>query len=515
MQTWCEPGPIRVPLDHGRASGVTDLPARWLFADQLGPHFLDGADQPVFLVESRATFRRRRFHRQKAHLVLSALRHRAAELGGRVRFHQTDTYREALRRADLPLEVCSPTSWAAEAFVTAQPGVRVLPARGFCTSRPEFARWAQRRAPRRLLMEDFYRDARRRHDVLMDGPEPAGGRWNFDLDNRQPPPKHASLGIPPPWRAVEDDIDAEVRSDLDRWARDGDVSFVGSDGPRWAPATRAEALAALERFIAVRLPTFGPWEDAMLAADPTMSHSVLSPALNLGLLDPMECVRAAEDAYRAGRVPIASAEGYIRQILGWRDYVWHIYWHAGPTYRSRNALEATARVPDWLWDLDAERVPARCLRTTLERLHRWGWTHHIERLMVLGNYALQRGLDPAELTAWFHASFLDGYDWVMLANVVGMSQHADGGLVATKPYAAGGAYIHRMSDFCAGCRYSPTVRVGVQACPFTAGYWAFLDRNQAALAANPRLAQPLGGLRRLADREALVAQEEARGTEPP
>ena len=349
----------------------------------------------------------------------------------------------------------------------------------------------------------------------MDGAEPVGGRWNFDTENRQPPPKRRTLGVPEPWRATEDDIDAEMGSDLDRWERDGDVAFVGRDGPRWAPVTRTEAVAALERFLTARLPTFGPWEDAMLTADPVLSHSVLSPALNLGLLDPMECVRAAELEYRAGRVPIASAEGYVRQVLGWRDYVWHIYWHAGPTYRSRNALDATTPVPDWLWDLDGNAVTARCLSTVLQRLSRYGWTHHIERLMVLGNYGLQRGLDPAELTAWFHASFLDGYAWVMLPNVVGMSQHADGGLMATKPYAAGGAYLNRMSDFCAECRYSPTVRLGENACPFTAGYWAFLDRNEARLAGNRRLTQPFAGLRRLPDRHAVAAAEASRGTAPP
>jgi len=488
---------------------------RWLFADQLGPHFRDGADQPVLLIEARSVFRRRRFHRQKAHLVLSALRHRAAELDDAADFRQTDTYAAALDQVGAPLDVCAPTSHAAARFLTRRPAISVLPARGYVTSQHEFTRWAAGRGQRRLLLEDFYRDARRRVDVLMDGSEPAGGQWNYDHDNRQPPPKSATLGVPPPWRAQEDEIDAEVRADLDRWERDGDVSFVGDDGPRWAPATRAEAVAALDRFITARLPTFGPTEDAMLADDPVMSHSVLSPALNLGLLDPLECVHAVESAYRRGAAPLASVEGYIRQVMGWRDYVWHIYWHVGPTYRARNALAATSPVPDWLWDLDADAVAARCLRTVLQRLRTWGWTHHIERLMVLGNYGLQRGIDPAELTAWFHSSFVDGYDWVMLPNVVGMSQYADGGLMATKPYAAGGAYLDRMSDFCPECRYSPKERTGPRACPFTAGYWAFLDRNEERLSGNSRLRQPLAGLRRLADRTVVADQERARDTTPP
>ena len=487
---------------------------RWLFADQLGDHFRDG-DQPVLLVEARGVFRRRRFHRQKAHLVLSALRHRARELGARAVYLRAETFRAGLAELGEPVEVCAPTSYDGRRLVAALPGVTVIPERGFVTRPEDFARWAASRGRRRLLLEDFYRDARRRLDVLMDGDEPAGGQWNYDRDNREPPPRAARLDVPEPWRPVEDDVDAEVRADLDRWARDDGIAFVGDDGPRWAAVTPDEATTALRRFVATRLATFGRWEDAMLAADPWMSHSLLSAPLNLGLLDPLACVRAAEAAYRDGTAPLASVEGFVRQIMGWRDYVWHLYWHFGPAYRRQNALDAHAPVPDWLWQLDAEAVSARCLRTVLADLRRHGWTHHIPRLMVLGNWALQRGVDPDALTAWFHASFVDGYDWVMVPNVVGMSQHADGGLMATKPYAAGGAYLDRMSDFCTGCAYDPAVRVGPRACPFTAGYWAFLARNAERLRTNHRMRQPLAGLGRFRDRDALVAQEAHRGTAPP
>lgn len=487
---------------------------RWVFADQLGPHFVDG-DQPVLLIESRAVFRRRRFHRQKAHLVLSALRHRARELGERAIFLQGETYAAALDTVGEPVEVCAPTSFAARRLVERRPDVTMLPERGFVTSAADFARWVTGRGRRRLLLEDFYRDARRRLGVLMDGDEPAGGAWNYDHDNREPPPRTDRLPVPEPWRAHEDDVDAEVRADLDRWERDDGITFVGADGPRWAPATADEAAAALRHFVATRLATFGRWEDAMLAGDPFMSHSLLSPALNLGLLNPLECVRAAEAAYREGHAPLASVEGFVRQIMGWRDYVWHLYWHFGPDYRHANALDAHAPVPDWLWGLDADAVTARCLRGVLADLRARGWVHHIPRLMVLGNWALQRGVDPAELTAWFHASFVDGYDWVMLPNVVGMSQHADGGRMATKPYAAGGAYVDRMSDYCGECAYDPKVRVGPRACPFTAGYWAFLARNAERLRGNHRMRQPLAGMTRLRDLDAVVAQEERRGTAPP
>ncbi len=325
---------------------------RWLFADQLGPHHLDAPDQPVLLVESRAVLRRRRFHRAKAHLLLSALRHLARELGEQAVFLQVDSYDDALEQLTEPLDVVQPTSWAADRFVRAR-RLPVRPPRGFATTREEFAGWADGR--RRLLMEDFYRWQRARLDLLMTGTDPVGGRWNFDRDNREPPPRTATLGLADPWVPKEDDIDAEVRADLDRWERAGRVRFVGDDTPRWAPATRTQALAALAHFVEHRLPHFGPTEDAMLGADPWMAHSALSPALNLGLLHPLECVQAAESAYRDGAAPLASVEGYIRQVIGWREYIWSIYWHVPEDYRAGNALSAGGDLPGWFRDLEVVR----------------------------------------------------------------------------------------------------------------------------------------------------------------
>ncbi|GAA4121123.1 cryptochrome/photolyase family protein [Knoellia locipacati] len=490
------------------------MTTRWLFGDQLGPHFADDHDGPLVMIESRAVFARRRFHRAKAHLVLSAMRHRAAELGDRVELHRADTYAEVV--GGIPqLEVVHPTSYAALGLVR-RLGAEVLAPRGFATSREDFTRWAQGRGGRRLLMEDFYREARRRHGVLMDGENPAGGRWNFDHDNRTPPPKGAStLGVVPPWWPQEDDIDEEVRADLDRWERDGDVSFIGRDGPRRFAATRDEALAALDHFVEYRLAEFGEHEDAVLEGDPWMAHSLLSVPLNLGLLDPLEVVARAEAAHLAGDVPIASAEGFVRQVIGWRDYVWHLYWHQGEGYRRRNELSATQRLPKWFADLDADATDARCLSHTLDQVSEHGWVHHIPRLMVLGSYAMQRGWAPTQVTDWFHRAFVDGYDWVMVPNVVGMSQHADGGVMATKPYTSGGAYINTMSDHCGSCRFNPRVRVGEDACPFTAGYWWFLSRNRERLAGNQRMSRAVQGLDRLSDLDALVAQEEDRGNRAP
>ncbi|WP_327410751.1 cryptochrome/photolyase family protein [Streptomyces sp. NBC_01281] len=491
----------------------------WLFGDQLGPHFLapgEGGpdrDASVLIIEARSVFRRRRFHRAKAHLVLSAMRHRAAELGDRARYIRADTYREGLREAvggvggRGTVTVHHPTSHAALRLVRSLDAVTVLPARGFLVPHEDFGAWADGLGGRRLRQEDFYRWVRRGHDLLMDGDAPAGGRWNHDHDNREPPPRNAStLDAPAPYRPREDAIDEEVRHDLDRWESSGEVRFVGRDGPRRFPASRREALAALRRFVEHRLTGFGAYEDAMLAADPVMSHSLLSSSLNLGLLDPAECVEAAEDAWRSGRAPINSVEGFVRQIAGWREYVWQLYWRFGDDYRDSNALRHHTPLPDWFLDLDADAVTARCLATTLAQVRDTGWTHHIPRLMLLGSYALQRGWDPRAVTDWFHRCFVDGYDWVMLPNVVGMSQYADGGRMTTKPYTSGGAYVHRMSDLCTGCAYRPTERVGERACPFTTGYWAFLHRHRQRLSGNNRMSQAVRGLDRLGDLDALLRQ---------
>ncbi|QIQ03638.1 cryptochrome/photolyase family protein [Streptomyces liangshanensis] len=514
----------------------------WLFGDQLGPHFLDprhgGPDPgaPVLMIEARSVLRRRRFHRAKAHLILSAMRHRAAELGDRVTYLRTDTYAQGLaqaaehrgaaatrnRRHAEPVErkaqltVCHPTSRRALDFVAARDDVEILPARGFLVSHDHFAEWAGRGSGKGLRLEGFYRWVRERHDLLMDGDAPVGGRWNLDHDNREPPPRDRPvLDVRGPWLPREDAIDEEVRHDLDRWERDGDVSFVGRDGPRRFPVTRREALSALRGFVTHRLPDFGRYEDAMLAADPVMSHSLLSVPLNLGLLDPAECVERAERAYRAGDAPLNSVEGFVRQIAGWREYVWHLYWHFGEDYRHRNTLRHTEPLPDWFLDLDADAVTANCLSTVLAQVRDTGWTHHIPRLMVLGSRALQDGWDPAAVTDWFSRCFVDGYDWVMLPNVVGMSQYADGGLMTTKPYTSGGAYINRMSDLCAPCAYTPTHRTGARACPYTTGYWAFLHRHRSTLATNPRTAQAVRGLDRLKDLPELLATRTQQRDTPP
>ena len=247
-----------------------------------------------------------------------------------------------------------------------------------------------------------------------------------------------------------------------------------------------------------------------MVGDWAMSHSLLSPALNLGLLDPTEVIERVLVAYHQGGVGLSSAEGFIRQVMGWRDWVWHLYWHLGPDFTEENYLDHQAPLPTWWLELDATDIRSRCIAHVLGEVHTRGWTHHINRLMVLGSFALQRGFSPRELNDWFVDVFVDGTPWVMPANVIGMSQYADGGQVATKPYTSGGAYLNTMTNYCGSCTFKPSVRVGDTACPMTAGYWTFLHRQQDALRGNHRLSKPLGGLKRLSDLEQVLEQESAR-----
>ncbi|MBY8874939.1 cryptochrome/photolyase family protein [Micromonospora sp. PLK6-60] len=475
---------------------------RWLLADQLGPHFLDDDRQPVLLIEAREAFARAPLHRQKAHLLLSALRHRAAELGDRALVLRAGTVREALARVPGPVEVCHPTSRDLLELARSVPELTVLPPRGFVTDLAEFADWAdRRRGP--LRMTDWYRHACRRHGVLVDGP----GRG-------RPGGRAEPLDVPPPPAVVEDEIDAEVRRDLDRWAADG-VRFVGRDGPRRYPATHAEAQARLTHFLRHRLPEHGRYGGVMSADDPLLAHSLLSSSFNLGLLDPEPAIRAAERAWRDGSVPLSSVEPFVRQLFGWREFLWQLYWYLAPRFRGQGWLAATEPVPEWFRELDADAVEARCLADALAGVRDRAWVHQPQRLLVLGNYALQRGWRPAALVDWFRDCFVDGTDWVMNATVIGMSQYADLARVDTRPYAVDGSYIDEVSDYCAGCRYQPERVLGDAACPYSGGFEAFLHRNRERLAGDPRLAAELADRDDPQRREAVLAQEEKRGANPP
>lgn len=480
----------------------------WVLAEQLSLRnpALEGADR-VLVIESRAALTERPHHRQKLHLVLTALRSFARELGDRgvevdVRPAATfaDGVREHVRRhRPREVRVLEPTGTRARAMARALPGVRVVPGTLFLTSEDEFAAWADGR--RRLRMEDFYRHQRRRLGILMDGDEPAGGRWNLDAENRRTPP--AGMRPPAPYRPREGAIDAAVRRDLDRMG----PPCSGEDGPRRFPATRAEARRALRAFVDRRLAGFGPYQDAMRSGERFMWHSLLAAPLNLGLLAPGECAAVAERAWREGRVPLRSAEGFVRQVIGWREFVRGVYGLRRARWARANALRARGPLPQ---PLRTGRSDMRCVAEAVGGVRATGYAHHIERLMVLGNLMLLAGTRPAEALAWFQASFVDGHEWVMAPNVLGMALWADGGAMTTKPYAAGGSYVSRMSDHCGGCRYDPRRRSGPDACPLTTLYWDFLHRHRRRLSGNPRMSLAYRALDRLSpDERAAIARRAA------
>ena len=457
----------------------------WVLGEQLSHDnpALEGADR-VLLIESESKLRSAPWHRQKLHLVLSAMRHFAAELrerGLEVDHRRERTYAEGVRKhrnrfgAD-EVTLLEPSSLAGRRDLATLDGVRMAEGALFLTGAGEFADWAGGR--KRLVMEDFYRWQRRRLDVLMDGDEPAEGRWNFDAENREPLPDDRRP--PRPYRPRESAIDDEVRRDLDRMGLD----LFGEDRPRQWPATRDEARRSLQRFVADRLPDFGPWQDAMLAGEQWMWHSHVSSSLNLGLLSPLEVVRAVERAWREGHAPIASVEGFVRQVIGWREYVWGAYRLYEGDWRSMNALDAHSDLPEAFWSGETDM---NCLSDSVRGVRETAYAHHIQRLMVFGNLMLLLGTEPRQAYDWFHHSFVDGYEWVMGPNAVGMATFADGGRMMTKPYAAGGRYVDRMSDLCRGCRYEPTERTGEDACPLTTLYWDFHERNEKHLAGNRRL----------------------------
>lgn len=481
----------------------------WVLGDQLnrglGPlRTATPADARVLLVESAAKLASKRWHRQRAHLVLASMRRFVAELaaeGFDVDLRRAPTLADGFRAHCAehgPSEVVAmePASYDGLALLR-RLGVTVTRSDQFLCHYEDFANWAiDRHGGRRTVkMEDFYRWQRVRLGYLMDGAAPAGGRWNYDADNREPPPRDGRAW-PVPLRTPLDDLDRAVLADLP------DGCWGAPPDGTWA-TSRAEALRRLDFAVREVLPHFGPHEDAMLSTNWHLAHTLLSPYLNIGLLLPREVCDAAEAAYRRGDVPIASAEGFVRQVIGWREYVWGRYWQWMPSYRGENALGADRPLPP---AFTGAATSMRCVEHVLRTVDAHGWAHHIQRLMVLGNLCLLAGVEPWSLTEWMWASFVDGAEWVMLPNVIGMALHADGGRMATKPYAAGGAYVDRMSDYCGGCRYDRKKRTGPDACPFTTLYWAFLDRHAERFSRNARVVQQVRAAQRLGDFDAVRAR---------
>lgn len=347
----------------------------------------------------------------------------------------------------------------------------------FLCSRAQFASWAKGRAD--VRMEFFYREMRKQHRILMtDDGKPIGGQWNFDAENRKKLPK--GVRIPPEARYAPDPITQDV---LALVAARFDNHF-GDLEPFHFAVTRAQALATLDHFIDTRLAQFGDYQDAMKQGEPWLFHSHLSFYINCGLLDPAEVIAKVEAAYKAGQAPLNAVEGYIRQILGWREFVRGIYWLKMPDYAQSNALNATRALPDLYWSANTDM---NCMRQCVTETRQNAYAHHIQRLMVTGNFALLAGIDPKYVNEWYLAVYADAFEWVELPNVTGMILFADGGYLASKPYAAGGAYINRMSDYCGQCRYDVAEKTGPKACPFNYLYWDFVMRHDALLRSNARM----------------------------
>lgn len=369
----------------------------------------------------------------------------------------------------------------------------------FLCTHETFANWAEGR--KELRMEYFYREMRKQYGILMNGDAPEGGKWNYDSENRKPPKE--GLQVPKTYMSEPDDVTRKV---MDLVAERFDNHF-GDLEPFHFAVTREQALQALQQFIAERLSHFGDYQDAMVQDEPWMHHSHLSFYLNCGLLLPLECVQAAEKAYRDGKTPLNAVEGFIRQIIGWREYVRGIYWLKMPDYETENFLDAKRALPALFW---GEATQMNCLRQCVKETKENAYAHHIQRLMVLGNFALIAGLHPDEVNEWYMIVYADAYQWVELPNVTGMILFADGGVLGSKPYAASGAYINKMSNYCANCRYKVSKKNGPDACPFNYLYWDFLIRNEQKLRGNHRLAMVYRTLERMAEEKIHAVKEDSR-----
>jgi deoxyribodipyrimidine photolyase-related protein len=362
-----------------------------------------------------------------------------------------------------------------------------------------FSEWAKgRKQPR---MEYFYREMRKKYDILMDGDNPVGGEWNYDSENRKPPKD--GLAIPKGYTTKPDEITQEVLKLVSEKFSD----HFGDLEPFYFAVTRKQALVALDQFIKQRLSSFGDYQDAMIEGEPWMFHSHLSFYLNCGLLLPLECVKAAQNAYNEGAAPLNATEGFIRQIIGWREYVRGIYWLKMPEYAEKNFLDATRDLPAFYWTAETKM---NCLHQCVKETKQNAYAHHIQRLMVLGNFALLAGIEPKQVNEWFLIVYADAYEWVEMPNVTGMILFADGGYLASKPYAAGGNYINKMSDYCKNCTYKVSQKNGSDACPFNYLYWDFLARNRAKLENNPRVGMMYKTLDRMDEAKQKAIHEDSK-----
>jgi len=446
----------------------------------------------VVFVESARMCTGRNWHPERLFFLISSARHFAEELrseGYQVEYVKAATTIDGLKQVQkkhgsVPIHCAEPSSFR-QFQALKEFGVKFHENDYFLTSRSLFAEWAK--GQKSYLMENFYRKQRARLNVLMNGSKPEGGEWNFDKDNRLPPPRNYTW--PKYLEHDRDEIDLKVAKELNYQPK-----------KYWA-TTRSGALKQLDNFLKNHFANFGPYEDAVTSENWALHHSLLSPYLNNGLLHASEVISAAMKRYAKEDIPIASAEAFVRQIIGWREYVNGMYWYLGEKYRENNQLQANVNLPELF--RDPSKTQMNCMKRTVEDIQERSWVHHIPRLMILSNFALIAGINPQQFLDWMREVFIDATEWVMVPNVIGMGVHADGGTMMTKPYAAGGAYISRMTTYCKGCHFDPKKRTGEDACPFTTLYWDFLDRNRESFARNHRIAQQVRGLDRLTDLDEL------------
>ena len=515
----------RIALAPGRADDrrMPQATLRPVLGDQISCHRLasltdlDPRRDSVLLADVREETSYVPHHRQKIALVFAGMRGLAERLraeGIDVRYVRLDDPanshsltceigRALDARAYDRVVMTEPGEWrlreAFAGFAQAAPvPVEIREDDRFICPHDVFRTWAKGKSS--LRMELFYRHMRARTGLLMDGEEPAGDRWNFDTENRKRLPKSAK---PPPRLVLQPN--PVTRAALDDVARLFPDGFGALDGFAY-PTDPDEAERVLSHFLTNILPGFGDYQDAMADGEPYLWHAVISAALNLGLLDPLDICRRAEIEYRNGHAPLNAVEGFIRQILGWREYVRGIYWLKMPEYKARNVLNADAKLPDFYWNADTTMACVRdTLRTTIDN----AYAHHIQRLMITGNLAMLLGVAPDAINEWYMAVYADAYEWVELPNTHGMATFADGGIVGSKPYAASGAYINRMSDYCGRCAHDVKARIGDKACPFNSLYWDFLDRHRKELRANNRLAMPYKTLERMSETERQALRKQA------
>lgn len=450
----------------------------------------------VLMVETQEACTHVKHHKKKIAFMLATMRHFAETLkacGFKVHYVQltdpenTGTLTSEVMRISQALGVgrvvvTEPHDWKTLQCMKSwkdSAGLDVVMKKdsGFLCSRQQFTTWSE--GKKQLRMEFFYREMRKSHNILMQGDKPEGGKWNFDADNRSPPKK--GLAIPKPKVFQPDAITRDVIAMVE--ARFSD--HFGDMMPFYFAVTREQALEVLAEFIKSRLSHFGTYQDAMLQNEPWMYHSHISFYLNAGLLEPMECIEASLAHFRQGKAPLHAVEGFVRQVLGWREFVRGLYWLKMPGYAEANYFGATRSLPSWYWTAETNM---NCLKQVVLETKKHAYAHHIQRLMVLGNFALLAGIAPLDVNEWFLVVYADAYEWVELPNVTGMILFADGGYLASKPYAAGGAYIDKMSDYCKGCAFNPREKTGKTACPFNYLYWDFLQRNRERLRHNPRVA---------------------------